>query len=511
MWERFRDYLHLHRWFPTSEWATPGPELDTLEDVLDRLRPAVFVQQFKWLFDDWRPDVPGTTDDHDQSSQLIADARASAVARVLAESQVEGLLALARAVKYPGFVGSAFTTSGELTRFAGDLVECCLGSPEQSLRVLGISFLSELSRTRGVGSVWALADESRLASHHSAYADLLLALPAGPETWDSVDVAHVDAQRLYWNQVSAFSVDVEDTQQAHRGIERLLDVDRAFDVLQVVSHSADNLETPLLVRVLDHVGKLINSGLADQSYSHLDYDVDRILSRLRKRPDVARANLLRLEWFYLPILKRAGRANVPTLKAALADEPALFAELIRWQFRSENDSGLDVTYTPDDKHRAGIARDLLASLTEVPGCNPDGTLDIEHLRSWITEVRAQCEKSGHRVIGDQQIGNILAWAPADADGRWPHRDLRDLFKQLENPEIERGVVIGALNRRGVTTRAWNSGGKQEHELADQYRLWSEATALHWPRTSALLAWLSRDYKLQAVRHDEDAERVDLSW
>ena len=41
---------------------------------------------------------------------------------------------------------------------------------------------------------------------------------------------------------------------------------------------------------------------------------------------------------------------MPTLKAALADEPALFAELIRWQFRSENDSGLDVTYTPDDKH-----------------------------------------------------------------------------------------------------------------------------------------------------------------
>ena len=25
------------------------------------------------------------------------------------------------------------------------------------------------------------------------------------------------------------------------------------------------------------------------------------------------------------------------------------------------------------------------------------------------------------------------------------------FEQLENPEIERGVVIGALNRRGVTT------------------------------------------------------------
>jgi hypothetical protein len=54
----------------------------------------------------------------------------------------------------------------------------------------------------------------------------------------------------------------------------------------------------------------------------------------------------------------------------------------------------------------------------------------------------------------------------------------------------------------------NDGGAQERELARYYRQCSQATALEWPRTSALLEQIAESYEHEGTRHDEDTERRD---
>ena len=50
---------------------------------------------------------------------------------------------------------------------------------------------------------------------------------------------------------------------------------------------------------------------------------------------------------------------------------------------------------------------------------------------------------------------------------------------LDRPELEtmrNGFAVGATNKRGVTSRAYDEGGGQERELAGSYR--AHARALH---------------------------------
>ena len=53
------------------------------------------------------------------------------------------------------------------------------------------------------------------------------------------------------------------------------------------------------------------------------------------------------------------------------------------------------------------------------------------------------------VITDQQIGHILASAPADTeDGAWPAKPVRDVIEELAAKEIEKGIAVSRFNQRG---------------------------------------------------------------
>jgi hypothetical protein len=116
--------------------------------------------------------------------------------------------------------------------------------------------------------------------------------------------------------------------------------------------------------------------------------------------------------------------------------------------------------------------------------------------------------NGRGLVADQKIGELLSASKVDADGIWPAVPVREVIEAIRSRDLEAGVTIGKFNRRGVTSRAYGAGGDQERQLAEQYREWSEATALEWMRTSVILESLAKDYDRQVKAHDDDAERMD---
>jgi hypothetical protein len=144
----------------------------------------------------------------------------------------------------------------------------------------------------------------------------------------------------------------------------------------------------------------------------------------------------------------------------------------------------------------------------VPGFS-SGTEDVQYLRSWISEVRRLAKEADRAVITDQQIGQILAYAPSDAeDHAWPSKPIRDLIEELAAEQVEVGIAICRFNQRGAFTKALYDGGTQERGLASQYREWAEV-ARHWPRTSALLRRIADDWDAHARRADTEAELDQL--
>mgnify|MGYP001757861095 FL=1 len=67
------------------------------------------------------------------------------------------------------------------------------------------------------------------------------------------------------------------------------------------------------------------------------------------------------------------------------------------------------------------------------------------------------------------------------------------------------MILGQLNRRGVTSRGIYEGGVQERDLAKLYLANSRSIEIRWPRTSAVLREIGKRYEHDAVREDTQAE------
>ena len=105
------------------------------------------------------------------------------------------------------------------------------------------------------------------------------------------------------------------------------------------------------------------------------------------------------------------------------------------------------------------------------------------MRGWVLEVRRLAIEGDRAEITDQQIGQVLAYAPNDpADGAWPTTSIRGLIEELSSNQIERGISVARYNMRGVFTKGLFDGGNQERALAEQYESWSLLTQ-KWPRTA----------------------------
>jgi hypothetical protein len=104
-----------------------------------------------------------------------------------------------------------------------------------------------------------------------------------------------------------------------------------------------------------------------------------------------------------------------------------------------------------------------------------------------------------------KIGVQLSYAPADPDGSWPCKTVREVFEMVTTDEIVRGFEQGRYNQRGVTTRGLKDGGEQERELVKKYVAYAEKCKIMWPRTALALRRIAEGYERRARIYDEQAE------
>jgi len=93
----------------------------------------------------------------------------------------------------------------------------------------------------------------------------------------------------------------------------------------------------------------------------------------------------------------------------------------------------------------------------------------------------------------------------------PDLPVRSIVEEMNNRNIEKGMLIAIHNNRGVTTRALFDGGGQERGVAHRYHTWADALKLDWPRNSSLLERIARSFEEDAQHHDEHAEHTDWEY
>jgi transcriptional regulator with XRE-family HTH domain len=479
--------------------------LSKLEDVQRRFEPGDPERRNAWLFESiWQ--LPVLLEGGEDRLQKL---RRSAVREIFSQRGWSGVAALVEAVKAPETVGAAFAEIDSGEGEAGILPDLLVSSDDLVAR-FAVGYIRKRFHEEG----WAWVDSLRMDGWSAEQvARFLLGanLPFERKTWELVASKGSEVSAKYWGRaeprLSTQGKAVDEVRDEVRyAVEMLLrhqgPAAAVFAWLMALPNK-DALDPDLLMEVLE-----AGVRTSDQM-QNVVYGIPPLFQELEKRrqqndPGVDFHRLARLEWAYLGLLD--GHSVSPdTLRKLLREDPKSFVQVLGFVFRPRNESADDVReYSEEEKRRAENAYRLLRSWQDVPGSRDDRTVDERALRDWIQRARFLAEQHGLLEVCDSRIGEVLAHAPAEADGSWPCIPVRDLLEEIgeHSDEILQGWGVGILNKRGMYAKTLREGGDQERDLANKYRACADACKIEWPKTAEALRRIARSYEDEASREDE---------
>ncbi len=511
VWAALRQLLHHHRSFPEAQWALPEEELDKIEVVYQQFGPHDRVNQRSWLFSDRAQLLSGKRVENWEArdAELLAMRRA-AVTELLSLDDFEAIIRLANQAENAYSVGFAFgKVRGDSTE-ADDVLRRTLGDPIQKVKEFALGLAIALLQHKG--QEWSMSILSRARRENwseGKIVDLLLALPPEKNTWDAAASFGDLVRRGYWKRTHIFWRS-EDGEANEYAIRQLVEVGRASGAVDFIAGSQQAVSGELIASVLLEAAKPSAHTSDATSSTMFQWSVAQLLKRLDADSTVPESVIAQLEWIYLGLLEHSERLPI-VLHRSMSKDPAFFIQVLSATCVAHSASAEDRAQISDEaKGIASHAFRLLQSWNTLPGATKAET-DALALTSWVREAHRLAQEADREAVGDQYIGHVLSFSKVAPDGVWPDLPVRSIVEEMNNRQIEKGMLIAIHNNRGVTTRALFDGGGQERSVAHQYHTWAEALKLDWPRTSSLLERIAQSFEQDAQMHDEDAEHTDWEY
>lgn len=498
--EALRHQITRNKQFADADWALPAKYVAELESLAQRFEPSDPFEKHRWLFTD-RVDLPLPADiDWREREKAINERRVEAAKDIHAQAGEAGLVTLAGSVEQPAEVGAAFARAmiciDEMA-----FLDRELGHTEQPRRSLAYGFLRARA---GLDKAWleSLQQQPQWKDWSARKrADYFHCFEFCAATWDAVEAESSETRALYWADARTYGIFSES--EYRRLTLKLLEVGRVGSALlfaarwEILNRGRSDAE--LVASVLE--AAMRGEGTEEIRWGTLSHEMSKLFAVLESSGKVDDERLARLEWNFLPMIERFGGAHV--LDRMLGTSPDFFVDALKLVYRADGQEATDVT----DMQRALATRgyDLLRKWKRVPTIAADGTLDPDKLKVWVARVRELATGSGRGAIGDIHIGYALVNAPSGADGIWPHEAVRQVIESTASEHLERAIVTGIQNQRGVYTRAMGEGGEQERGFAEKYRGYAVALTVDWPRTARLMKRVADRYDSNAREEDVRAE------
>ena len=171
----------------------PDEWLARLEVASNTMRPSSPRDRWRWIFDDWHPDLPVPRDDFDAYTSAINDSRVVAIREILQEDGLDSVTRLAMEVKLPWAVGAALASVVTADEVRAVLQR--LESPEPRLVQFADSFARfHLRQDASLVRPWI--DE--FADHPRVRARLLLTIADVEVAWRIAESLGGEAENIYW-------------------------------------------------------------------------------------------------------------------------------------------------------------------------------------------------------------------------------------------------------------------------------------------------------------------------
>jgi hypothetical protein len=479
----------------------------------EALEPTDLLQKHEWLFrshwvEESAEELADDRHDYEKREERVAALRTDALREVHSARGPDGVVELAD-------LGDAHYVVGYL--YAGRVLE--KQAIDGAIRAALLPERSNMANARRLliaGLIDGRSDPferrtllDRLSAElpEENLVRVLLSAPFRRATWLRVDALREQAQRTYWSTVFPDWVR-EDVEEAAEAIDRLIAAKRPRAAFQSAHYNLEKFDPELLHRLMTAIAK--DSEEAEGQFRLDQHYIDEAFERINDSTALTLDQKAGLEYLYIDALAkphvRGGKYGIPNLAKYVAAHPELYVQAIVYVYKRKDGGSDPAEFSVPDEQITEFAKQgykLLSGIGIVPGRDEQGLLTTEGLRAWIKAVRDACEALGRLEVADLSIGELVAHAPAGADGVWPCEPVRDVLDEIHSDAMMRGVHTGQFNARGVHWRG--EGGAQERELADKYRGWAEALQYSHPYVALkLLMGLVRTYEHDARREDTDA-------
>lgn len=488
---------------------TPG-----LNRILEKFAPTNVIERVGWLLVTPWPRLPqGEPREHDAKDTSVKAAQKAAAREVLDGATMDEIFAFSNTIQYQGILGHSLAVAAKDDEESYKIFDSLLThASDMPVLVRGYA----LGRVEVKGKEWVDEEIKRLKTKGNYFPEacalLYLGLPESAETWAAVEAQGKDEEATYWKYASGYS-QANKNGEAPIAVEKLLNVKRPTAALQVAGDPHTDIPSKLLQRLLQ---ELLEEDRKNTNQVMDEFHLGHVFNQLYQKNELPIEEMAKLEWPYAALfddLKRYTTAPM-ALHRTLQTDPQFFAQLVSFIYKRDDhadDPTNDGVSEEIKERRARVSHDVLDSWYLLPGAKEDGNVDEKKLTDWIEAAQKYCEKTKHLIGCNLQIGFILAHAPADPDGTWPHIAVRNVIELLNNQTIDDHIQNEIYNSRGVTSRGLMDGGKQERDLAQRYKAMSDSVKNKWPRTGAMLKSIAESYEHEAKGHDIESDLTDLRW
>lgn len=510
IWGSLRSFISRQREYASAEWSFPEDKLTRLDALYDFFEPEDALDKRAWLFNN-RPEPPRCTLTEWRERHAFVEQLQVAAAEELAQTGAESVLRLAAQVQHPGLLGFALGKGSASAAFESVIFELAPAASNEALRSLVRGFL--FGRAAGESSTWLASLRSsawwtRWTADQKADYFAVLSFDAG--TWSLVDSESAEVRESYWARINPGGLGELVAADRDQAASALMEHNRIIAAIEFLSVYSRGEQPPpdgnLIVDLLERFASP-GTDANEATRGGVAYEVGKLLDAAAESPNVSVERIARLEWVFLRFLKHQRQPKV--LHTALGQNASLFVDVLKLIYKARSEQTANAP--EETRLRAGLARDLLHDWKLPPGMMPDGRIDATALRGWISEARRLAREVDRLEMCDQEIGRVLSYAPAGADGIWPHDTLREIIEDLASDEIETGIAIGIYNGRGVVSRAPLDGGNLEREIAERYHRFAVDLADAWPRSARLAKGIAAGYEGDARREDLRAELDKELW
>jgi hypothetical protein len=507
LWKELSRITRHHRAYPSAEWVMTDSQIAALELIAARIAPEDPGIQDEHLFTERFPDIPRL--DPSRLLEQVDELRRNAVARIMSSFGIEGVVDFASRVEAPSIVGGVFGSMAKSPSEAMDAILISDALPERPIR-----FSSGVSSGAYIqfGDSWLSRIQHEIETGRVQVA-LLQSLsewwPIDPTVWNWISQFGEDAERRFWQGKQPWGLKSKGEELSYV-VSQYLHFERPEFVIEALSSRASEISSSQLIEALIAFEQQI-AVRPELLRGGISFDLQQVFQSLQVREDLPLENVAALEYRYLPLLRELWRNANPesALDRYLAQSPAFFVQVVADVFRpASKRNAPKASPTSEEEARAQIGITLLESFSRVPG-QSGNDIDGSALNRWVEEAQAIAKEQDRSEIAEQYIGKLLTHAVADTEDKvWPHRMIREGLEKWKAPQIEKGIYIGLMNSRGVTTRGPFEGGKQERDLAKQIR--DNARKLdRWPKTKAVLIAQAESLEREAQREDTEAEQLRL--